>query len=169
MKRLFKTILPMFLLVVMASSVASRGDDEHAEVGISKAMLSGIKGVCNGDPVSYMIRQHPELLKHKRDLTLRKGVRTSKYSLQGCVECHAGKKEEDIYSKSSIENYHPVNAEGQFCSDCHEKVGVSLDCFECHRTLPVPVEKPKFIETKVENTTKVEVLTKTINNGAIDE
>jgi hypothetical protein len=168
MKRLFKTILPMFLLVIVVGSVASHGD-EHTEVGISKAMLSGIKGVCNGDPVSYMIRQHPELLKHKRDLTLRKGVRTSKYSLQGCVKCHAGRKEENIYSENSIKSYHPINAEGQFCSKCHEKVAVSLDCFECHRTQPVAIEKAKFIKTKVETDTEVEVLNKTIKNGAIDE
>lgn len=143
MMKLFKKILPMFLLIVVVSISSAHGDEKHTKQGISKAMLSGIKGICNGDPVSYMIRQHPELLKHKRDLTLRKGVRTSKHSLQGCVECHAAKKENNT---SEIPAYHPINAPEQFCSDCHKKVGVSLDCFECHRTKPVVKLKKETIK-----------------------
>ena len=131
--KLFKTILPLLLLLVAIKATFSHAEETHS-TGPSKATLSGIKGVCNGDPVAYMIRQHPEILKHKRDLTLRKGVRTSKHSLQGCVECHSSAKQQTNDEELS---YHPIDAKGQFCSDCHEKVGVSLDCFECHRTKPV--------------------------------
>lgn len=94
----------------------------------SKAIDSGIKGVCNGDPVSYIIRNHPNLLTHKRDQTLRQGIITpTKYSLQGCIDCHAN---------GDNNTYHAVNKSGQFCADCHEKTATSIDCFECHRTTP---------------------------------
>ncbi len=95
----------------------------------SRASASGVKGVCNGDPIAYIIRQHPDLLIHKRDQVLRYGKRKpTQYSLQGCIDCHALSRKEG--------GYHAVNDKGQFCADCHNKTGVTLDCFECHRTTP---------------------------------
>ena len=46
----------------------------------------------------------------------------------GCVNCHAGKDDSGAYA--------PINESGQFCADCHEQVGTSMDCFSCHRTTP---------------------------------
>lgn len=118
-------LLKILLFLILTSNLA------HA-VGInsqynSKAKLSAIKDSCNGDSVSYIIKQHPELLKHKRDLTLRQGVRTSKYSLSGCINCHANK------TKSG--QYQPIDEDKQFCSSCHKKVAVSIDCFSCHSNI----------------------------------
>ncbi|SFV54538.1 Sulfite reduction-associated complex DsrMKJOP multiheme protein DsrJ (=HmeF) [hydrothermal vent metagenome] len=127
--KLVKTI-SIILSLLLSMNIFAHNDDKHINTGISKAMSSGVKGICNGDPVSYIIRQHPELLKHKRDKTLRQGIRNDKYSLQGCIECHAAKE-------NTTGKYHDVDEKGQFCSDCHEEVGISLDCFECHRTKPV--------------------------------
>ncbi len=73
-------------------------------------------------------KMHPDLLVHKRDKTLRQGVRGGSVQLKKCVECHASVDEHDEYI--------PINAPDQFCSTCHQKVGVSLDCFSCHRTTP---------------------------------
>ena len=36
-----------------------------------------------------MRRNHMDDLKHQRNDTMRKGIRTTKYSLQKCVDCHA--------------------------------------------------------------------------------
>ena len=79
-------------------------------------------------PTDFMRRNHMHLLGHKRNATMRQGIRTQDASLRACVECHA--KQDD--AGKSI----PVNAQGQFCSSCHEYAAVKLDCFECHRTTP---------------------------------
>ena len=81
------------------------------------------------DSVSVIRKMHPEFLNHKRDKTLRQGVRTDENSLKGCVNCHANKDEK-------TNTYHSVNEQDQFCSTCHQKVSVSVDCFSCHRTTP---------------------------------
>ncbi len=79
-------------------------------------------------PTEFMRRNHMQLLNHKRDQTMRQGVRTQDASLQGCVDCHSKKDDKGV----SL----PVNGPDQFCSTCHEYVAVKLDCFECHRTTP---------------------------------
>ncbi len=48
------------------------------------------------DSVSVIRKMHPEFLNHKRDKTLRQGVRTEENSLKGCVNCHANKDEKTI-------------------------------------------------------------------------
>jgi len=86
---------------------------------------------CVIQDTADMRRNHMEFLFHKRDQTLRQGIRThgdDVVSLSGCVACHAAKDDQDQYI--------PVNAEGQFCQTCHVRVAKKLDCFECHRTTP---------------------------------
>ncbi len=77
---------------------------------------------------SFMRANHMNLLKHQRDETMLKGIRTKKFSLRECVACHAvpGKDDQPV----SYEN--PKN----FCRSCHDYVAVKLDCFECHASKP---------------------------------
>ncbi len=78
-----------------------------------------------------MRRNHMEFLLHKRDLTMREGIRThgdDVVSLSGCISCHAAKDDKGQYI--------PVNEEEQFCQTCHQRVAVKPDCFDCHRTTP---------------------------------
>lgn len=71
-----------------------------------------------------------DYLKHDRIKVVRDGVRGVKHSLAGCIDCHA--------EQDGKGGYHPVNAEGQFCSGCHEYLAVSLTCFQCHSKEPEP-------------------------------
>ncbi len=80
------------------------------------------------EPTDVMRRDHMNFLLHQRDATVRQGVRTTKYSLVGCVDCHV--------QRDAQGNTIPVNAPGQFCQSCHQYAAVSLDCFECHATTP---------------------------------
>lgn len=121
----------VLLLSLMVSTTGFAHGDKHAKDLSSQATKSGIKGICNGDPVSYITAQHPDLLTHKRDKVLRQGAKNNtKYSLQGCVNCHASKKADNSNT------YHAIDEEGQFCSTCHKQVATSVDCFQCHRTTP---------------------------------
>ena len=84
-------------------------------------------------PIPEIRRYHMEYLKHDRDEVVIDGDRRVKYSLAACVNCHAGKDDSG--------GYLPVNAEEQFCDTCHDRLAVSLDCFQCHRTTPDPTIK----------------------------
>ena len=81
------------------------------------------------EPTDFMRRNHMEVIKHQRDATVHQGIRSTKHSLAGCIECHV--------SPGSDERPVPVNAEGQFCNACHELAAVGLNCFDCHATIPV--------------------------------
>jgi hypothetical protein len=86
--------------------------------------------------VEVMRRDHPDMLKHQRDDTLRLGIRGAKASLKACVECHA--------STATDGHVVPINEPGQFCRSCHDYVAVKPDCFECHATTPkAPVREAR--------------------------
>ena len=71
-------------------------------------------------PVAEMRRDHMKMLFHQRDRTMREGVRTTRFSLKNCVECHASVKTGSVLGEQG------------FCSSCHAYASVSIDCFECH-------------------------------------
>ena len=75
---------------------------------------------CVEDPAT-MRRAHWGFLKHQRDDTVRSGIRGSKHSLAGCIECHANAKDGSV-----------LGSRTHFCEGCHAYVAVKLDCFECH-------------------------------------
>lgn len=72
-----------------------------------------------------MRKNHMELLKHQRDETVHKGIRTTSHSLNGCIECHASRKNNSV-----------VGSDRNFCQGCHSYAAVKLDCFECHASKP---------------------------------
>jgi hypothetical protein len=82
------------------------------------------------EETAFMRRYHMELLLHKRDLTMRAGIRTPKHSLMECVACHAGRDADGKFV--------PINARGQFCAECHTSAAVDMDCFQCHAATPDP-------------------------------
>ena len=75
---------------------------------------------CVEDPAT-MRRAHWDFLKHQRDETVRSGIRGSKHSLAGCIECHANARDGSV-----------LGSRTHFCEGCHAYVAVKLDCFECH-------------------------------------
>ncbi|MCE5181306.1 MAG: hypothetical protein LLG15_05850 [Betaproteobacteria bacterium] len=77
---------------------------------------------------AYMRRNHMDLLKHQRDDTMRKGIRTTQYSLKNCIGCHANEKTNSVIGST--------DGKDNFCQGCHNKMAVKLDCFECHSSKP---------------------------------
>ena len=82
---------------------------------------------CVADSM-FMRKNHPSLLQHQRDDTLREGIRGNAYSLKDCISCHA------VLDK----NAQPVTYDDpkHFCRTCHTYVAVKLDCFDCHASTP---------------------------------
>ncbi len=79
-------------------------------------------------PKSIMRHQHFNFILHQRDETMHRGIRTKRYSLANCVSCHV--------KKNAKQQYIPINEKGQFCNSCHQYTAVTIDCFECHATVP---------------------------------
>jgi len=71
-------------------------------------------------PTADMRRNHMQYLYQQRDRTMHEGIRTTRFSLKNCVECHASAKTGSVLGDKG------------FCSSCHAYASVSIDCFECH-------------------------------------
>ncbi len=108
---------------LFASAVIAEGVGGYVLEGSRAAGLDSCVA-----PTEVMRRKHFEFIEHQRDLTVHEGIRSSKYSLAGCVSCH-------VVHKNDAQPV-PVNAEGQFCNACHEFAAVQLSCFDCHATVP---------------------------------
>jgi hypothetical protein len=80
------------------------------------------------EPTEEMRRNHMKYILHQRDATMHLGIRTDKYSLNHCIECHATKDENGEWIGQ--------NDTRHFCRNCHSYAGVRIDCFECHAGKP---------------------------------
>lgn len=116
--------LRAFLTLVLAGWVTASAVAEVAHPVIPKG-----KGErCVAD-TSVMRRNHMQLLKHQRDETMHNGIRTERFSLVGCMNCHAYVNSQPVSIKD----------ERHFCNVCHQYAAVKIDCFECHASTPQPV------------------------------
>jgi len=80
------------------------------------------------EPTEEMRRNHMEMIKHQRDETVHGGIRGTKHSLAGCIDCHV--------STGPDGHPLPVNGERQFCNACHTYAAVDVNCFGCHAAVP---------------------------------
>lgn len=87
------------------------------------------KGEKCVEATADMRANHMEYLLHKRNETMRQGIRTKKHSLVECIRCHATPNQDGKIVRVSDEKH--------FCASCHRAASVKLDCFECHADRPV--------------------------------
>ena len=108
------------LLIAAAAGLALSA--QAAGDGVPKPVIKiETEGHCIA-PTDEMRRNHMEMLKHQRNQTLREGVRGSKVSLNGCIECHASKQTGSV-----------IGGHDNFCQSCHAYAAVRLDCWDCHQ------------------------------------
>lgn len=134
-----------FLSCFLLSATADEGS------GLLPVIPPAAKGEQCVEPTDLMRREHMQFLMHQRDDTVHGGIRGARHSLVGCIDCHAQKDPQGVAI--------PVNAEGQFCESCHRFAGVSMDCFECHATVPATDEArttlPKWMDSPAVSIAKV--------------
>jgi hypothetical protein len=116
------------LLAVSLVAVAADGDEGKKSSRVPKPHVVIEKGDKCVEDEAFMKRNHMKLLMHQRDETMHKGIRTTKYSLQNCIDCHASRKNNSV-----------LGSNDNFCQGCHSYVAVKIDCFECHSSKPKPV------------------------------
>jgi len=75
-----------------------------------------------------MRNNHMRYIMHQRDETLRKGIRTTQFSLKECIDCHNAPAEDGKVASAETSEH--------FCSSCHTYAAVSIDCFSCHNDKP---------------------------------
>ena len=125
------------LALLLAASPAAGADAlaPHATSSrVPQPVIEPARGdKCVADP-AFMRRNHMELLKHQRDDTLRGGIRTGKYSLKACIECHASQSSGSVTVAST-----------NFCQSCHAYAAVKIDCFECHANKPPQPSLPPLL------------------------
>jgi hypothetical protein len=111
-------------LLILPVSIAAEGESSSlGQVVIPDPAIPANAQECVA-PTDVMRRDHMKFLLHQRDETVLNGIRTKKYSLTGCINCHA----------QADENGEIVRADnpGYFCTECHSYAAVKIDCFECH-------------------------------------
>ncbi len=112
----------LLLVAVVAFAAPVLGADSSR---VPKPVIEAGRGEQCVESTEFMRRNHMELLKHQRDATTHQGIRTKTYSLKGCIECHASRKNNSV-----------LGSEQNFCQSCHSYAAVKLDCFECHASRP---------------------------------
>ncbi|MGQ9658986.1 MAG: sulfur reduction protein DsrJ [Thermochromatium sp.] len=125
-KALVRATLPV-LGVVGALLVAGPSLAGEIKRYVVEGSLAAERESCV-EPTERMRRMHMEFIKHQRISTVHQGIRGTKYSLAGCIDCHVS------YDESHTPR--PINRPDQFCGACHNYVAVDLDCFDCHASVP---------------------------------
>ena len=121
LRRLRRTGAACALVLLMAPVLALAADSRTPKPVIEPAR-AGTQ--CIAEPAT-MRRDHPAMLEHQRDETVRGGIRGAKASLKGCIECHASPATGSV-----------AKTEANFCVSCHSYTAVRIDCFGCHATRP---------------------------------
>jgi hypothetical protein len=122
MNRLTKLLHTAVLVLTMSAPALAAGGGR-----VPMPQLPEAKGDQCVEDTDVMRRKHMDYLMAHRDKTMHEGIRTTKYSLKECLECHAPVQEDVAAGKD----------EGQhFCVSCHQYAGVKIDCFGCHATKP---------------------------------
>ena len=114
-------------MLAVAAALAAETSGAKSALGPTVKTYKGDKCV---EDTEFMRRNHMKLILHQRDETMHRGIRTQKYSLKNCVDCHADPKTNSVLGKDG------------FCESCHVYASVSIDCFSCHSAAPEKIEQP---------------------------
>ncbi len=124
------TTLLVAIFAVSISPIMFAGETESSSFGnvvLPRVVTPNDARQCV-EPTDVMRRDHMKFLLQQRDDTVLDGIRTKKYSLTGCINCHAQRSDDGMIVRADDPEY--------FCTTCHEYTSVKIDCFECHSDRP---------------------------------
>lgn len=142
------------LAVLAGAAVLVAAPAHEAAAGVDLPKLERGKGEKCVEETQFMRRNHMELLKHHRDDTMRRGIRTTRHSLKACVECHASEKTGSVAASKE-----------DFCAACHSYASVKLDCWDCHATKPGKKSVKPAVQATATSSTSA-LMPATANGGA---
>lgn len=130
MRRSARDFAVVWLVAIACGIGVARAGDPTVRDVPGRATLPVINiahpGKCVA-PTDVMRRDHMKFILHQRDETVHRGIRTTRFSLANCVNCHADLKTHSVLGKDG------------FCQSCHTYAAVSIDCFSCHSSSPEKV------------------------------
>ena len=134
LRRIRFGMLAIMLVVISSMSAVVCAEEGNAASSALLPVIPVGQGEACVEETGFMRRNHMELLKHQRDETMLKGVRSEQYSLKECLNCHV------VYGPDAT----PVTvaSPSHFCRSCHDYAAVSIDCFQCHASRPESVDLP---------------------------
>ena len=118
------SLVAVGLVWVLATQTVLAGD---AQRYVKPGSQAAQNAACV-EETNFMRRNHMELIKHQRDATVHHGIRSTKHSLAGCINCHV--------SVSPEGHALAINGRDQFCGACHAFSAVDVNCFGCHANVP---------------------------------
>jgi hypothetical protein len=122
----------LMAVAVLLAGIAWAASDSASDSGSKSRVPMPVvpKALKDAEPghAERLRNDHRQLLVHKRDQTMRRGIRTTDDSLKECVACHAVPGPDKL----------PVSAQSpeHFCRVCHDYAAVRIDCFSCHASRP---------------------------------
>lgn len=119
---------PGILLVLLTSVLLGIAAPAPVLAGAPKPDIPKGKGDHCIKPTEYMRKNHMKVILHERHETVHEGIRTKKYSLKNCIDCHAVKDADNQFVS--------IASPKHFCRVCHDYAAVSIDCFQCHASRP---------------------------------
>jgi hypothetical protein len=111
--------------ILWIPALVRAGDPLLPDVPVAQRRVSESQSCV--EPTAEMRRNHMKYILHQRDETTHNGIRTSKYSLEECINCHV----------SQAPDAPRASSDKHFCNSCHTYAAVNIDCFECHADRPV--------------------------------
>ena len=126
-----KILLTFFLILFSGASITHENIPHNIDRSVADKCV---------EPTDIMRSQHHIFIKQQSHDTVVKGIRTQKYSLNNCINCHI--------KPSANGTYPSVKSEEHFCSGCHIAATAQVECFDCHASKPFKkvVEKVKDSE-----------------------
>jgi predicted CXXCH cytochrome family protein len=144
----------MLLLVSLLGISGCESKPPEIETNIAKAVKKFDTEEQTAAHKADMRKNHMDRLLHKRDQTMHQGIRTPKYSLKACINCH-------VPAPTDTKTVTHKDAE-HFCVTCHQYVSVQIDCFQCHASHP---DKPATANAKVSSS--LDVATESSSTGGV--
>lgn len=99
------------------------------------------------EPTADIRKNHMAYLNVHRDKTVIEGIRSTKHSLNECINCHVAPTRED---GSAV--HYTDEKKDHFCASCHTYVGVKMDCFQCHADRPEVAQNVNYQHKLSSNT-----------------
>jgi len=112
----------LLVLLMLATTAFAADDGGRTPRPVIERAVKGEQCVAD---TALMRRDHMDMLKHQRDDTVHGGIRGARFSLAGCIDCHASARTHSV-----------AQAPTDFCVSCHSYAAVRIDCFECHSSKP---------------------------------
>lgn len=141
-----QSVILISLMVLLSAGLTACDNNEPPK--LMKAVKQFKSDDFRDAHVKNMRKNHMDELLHKRDETMKQGIRTKKHSLKACINCHVP----ETYEGKALRHTDPEH----FCATCHNYVAQQIDCFQCHVDHPNKQKVADALKDSIHENVKLE-------------